>query len=409
IQSSMTKNEKTRARVEQRISAIDRDAWQLCATNSSNKLCNPFISYDFLDILEESGCVAADTGWLPQHIVIEDKSGAVAACMPCYIKGHSQGEYVFDHAWADALERAGGQYYPKLQISSPFSPVTGPRMLVRPGEDVDSYRAMLAGAAVQLMEHYEASSVHMTFLPEDEARFLESQGFLTRNDQQFHWFNDGYGGFEDFLESLSARKRKTIRRERRGARENDISIEWITGSDLREEHWDAFFAFYLDTGTRKWGRPYLNRTFFSLLGARMAKHTLLIMAKRDGKYIAGALNILGDNAIFGRHWGCVEDHPFLHFEICYYQAIDYAIEHGLGRVEAGAQGPHKLARGYLPVTTHSVHFIAHSGLRDAVAHHLRGEREHVAFESRILARHSPYRKGQRSDRTSIRLDLAGKS
>lgn len=405
----MSEKDQAKVRIEQRIRSIDRDAWQSCASNSAEKLCNPFISYDFLDILEESNCVSAETGWLPQHIVVEDDAGGVAACMPCYIKGHSQGEYVFDHAWADALERAGGQYYPKLQISSPFSPVTGPRMLVRPGEDIDACRTMLASAAVQLMEHYEASSVHLTYLPEENARFLENLGFLIRNDQQFHWFNNDYSTFDDFLNSLSARKRKTIRRERRGALENDISIEWITGSDLTEDHWDAFYGFYLDTGTKKWGRPYLNRTFFSLLGERMADETLLIMAKRDGDYIAGALNLIGDNAIFGRHWGCVEDHPFLHFEVCYYQAIEYAIKHGLERVEAGAQGPHKLARGYVPVTTHSAHFIAHTGLRDAVAHHLRSEREHVAFEAKILERHTPYRKGERSDRETLKLDLESKS
>jgi len=405
----MNRIEKPTVRIAQRINTIDRDAWDLCSGNAKTGFGNPFVSYDFLDILEESECVAADVGWLPQHVVVDDACGSVTACMPCYLKGHSQGEYVFDHAWADALERAGGQYYPKLQVSSPFSPVTGPRLLVRPGEDIDTQRRLLASAGLQLMDHYNTSSLHMTFMPENEARFLESQDFLLRNDQQFHWFNKDYDGFDDFLADLSARKRKTIRRERRDALANDIAIEWITGSDLTEDHWDAFFAFYMDTGARKWGRPYLNRTFFSLLGERMADRTVLIMAKRDGRYIAGALNLLGDNAIFGRHWGMVEDHPFLHFEVCYYQAIDFAIQNGLERVEAGAQGPHKLARGYLPVTTYSAHAIAHSGLRDAVARHLSGEREHIAFENRVLASHTPYRKDKRSDRAALKLDAGDKS
>ncbi len=405
----MKNRDKAKIHVEQRIHSIDRADWQACAERDVKTPGNPFISFDFLDILEESGCVSAETGWYPQHIVVENPKGKISACMPCYLKVHSQGEYVFDQAWADALERAGGNYYPKIQISSPFSPVTGPRMLVRPGEDTEQNRVILASSALQLMEHYEASSVHLTFLPEKEARTLEGEGFLLRNDQQFHWFNEGYDSFDDFLENLSARKRKTIRRERRGALQKTIEIEWVTGSDLSEEHWDAFFAFYVDTGAKKWGRPYLSRSFFSLLGERMADQTLLVLAKRDGKYIAGALNLIGDNALFGRHWGCTEDHPFLHFEICYYQAIEYAIQNGLGRVEAGAQGPHKLARGYVPVTTTSAHYIAHSGLRDAVAHHLRGEREHVAFESKILETHTPYRKGKRSDRYALKLDLKSKS
>ena len=392
----MSKQEVT-VRIEQRISAIDAEMWNACALASDSDAkastgFNPFISHEFLNALEESGCVKAETGWLPQHLVVEDSSGVIAACMPCYLKGHSQGEYVFDHGWADALERTGHAYYPKLQASIPFSPVNGPRFLVATDKDIQLYRKAMLDALLQLNGHFDSSSIHLTFLPKDQWDFLGEQGFLLRTDQQFHWVNRGYGTFDDFLGDLASRKRKAIRREREKAAESGCTIEWLTGNDILESHWDSFFQFYLDTGARKWGRPYLNRTFFSLLGERLRQSILLIMVRRDGNYIAGALNLFGGGTLYGRHWGCIEDLPFLHFETCYYQAIEYAIQNKFVRVEAGAQGPHKLARGYLPVTTYSAHHIAHEGLRNAVAQHLRGEREHLEIEARYLGDHSPFRK-----------------
>jgi uncharacterized protein len=391
------KEQGIKVRVEQRVSAISADAWNACARASDAEASpeqgfNPFVSYEFLNALEESGCVTAETGWLPQHLVVEDKSGNIAGCMPCYLKGHSQGEYVFDHAWADALERGGVSYYPKLQVSVPFSPVNGPRFLIGPDHDIARSRKTIVDALLQLNEHFDSSSIHLTFLPKDQWDFLGKQGFLQRTDQQFHWFNKGYEAFDDFLGDLSSRKRKNIRREREKAAASGCTFEWLTGNDIKEHHWDAFYQFYLDTGARKWGRPYLNRTFFSLLGERLKQSVLLIMVKRDGDYIAGALNLFGGGTLYGRHWGCVEDLPFLHFETCYYQAIEYAIANKFNRVEAGAQGPHKLARGYLPVTTYSAHYIAHEGLRNAVAQYLRGEREHLEIETRYLGQHSPFRK-----------------
>ncbi len=386
-----------KVRVEQRISAIDADAWNACARASDAEAnpeqgFNPFVSHEFLNALEEAGCVKAETGWLPQHLVVEDKSGDIAACMPCYLKGHSQGEYVFDHAWADALERGGISYYPKLQVSVPFSPVNGPRFLIGPDQDALHYQKVMVDALLQLNEHFDSSSIHLTFLPEDQWNFLGEQGFLLRTDQQFHWFNQGYETFDHFLSELASRKRKGIRREREKSAASGCTFEWLTGDDITESHWDAFYQFYLDTGVRKWGRPYLNRTFFSLLGEKLKQSILLIMVRRDGDYIAGALNLFGGGTLYGRHWGCVEDLPFLHFETCYYQAIEYAIANKFNRVEAGAQGPHKLARGYLPVTTYSAHYIAHEGLRNAVAQHLRGEREHLEIEVQYLGQHSPFRK-----------------
>ncbi len=357
------KDQGVKVRVEQRISAIPADAWNACARASDAEASkeqgfNPFVSHEFLNALEESECVKAETGWLPQHLVVEDPAGNVAACMPCYLKGHSQGEYVFDHAWADALERGGISYYPKLQVSVPFSPVNGPRFLVGPDKNIAHCRKAMVDALLQLNGHFDASSIHLTFLPRDQWDFLGKQGFLQRTDQQFHWFNRGYETFDDFLGDLSSRKRKNIRREREKASESNCAFEWLTGDDIKETHWDAFYQFYLDTSARKWGRPYLNRTFFSLLGERLKRSVLLIMVRRDGDYIAGALNLFGGGTLYGRHWGCVEDLSFLHFETCYYQAIEYAIAHKFNRVEAGAQGPHKLARGYLPVTTYSAHYIA---------------------------------------------------
>jgi len=354
---------------------------------------NPFITHDFLWSLEETSCSVPRTGWAPCHLALEDANDGICGLVPAYLKNHSQGEYVFDHGWADAFERAGGRYYPKLQISVPFTPATGRRLLLKPGPDWEHRAALLAAGIRQAAEKFDASSAHLTFLPEDEAGFLEDQHFLHRTDQQFHWANAGYGSFEDFLDALSARKRKTIRRERRDAAASGLTFEWVTGADITEDHWDAFFHFYMDTGSRKWGRPYLNRPFFSVVGERMAERILLVLARRGGRIIAGALNFIGSDTLYGRYWGAIEHLPFLHFEVCYYQAIDFAIAHGLAYVEAGAQGTHKLARGYLPVTTHSAHFIVHPGLRDAVARYLDQEREAVAEENEMLRQMAPFRRG----------------
>ncbi len=354
---------------------------------------NPFLSHDFLESLEASGCVGNATGWLPRHMLLQDDTGAVLGAVPAYLKSHSQGEYVFDHGWADAFYRAGGEYYPKLQISVPFTPATGRRFLTGPGINRQSGIQALAAGLVQVCQRTGASSVHATFLTRPEWDFLGDLGYLRRTDQQFHWENQGYESFDAFLSDLASRKRKAIRKERREALSADgIEVEWVTGSDLTEAHWDAFYEFYMDTGGRKWGRPYLNRTFFSLINERLAERTLLVLAKRHGRYIAGALNFIGSDTLFGRHWGCTEHHPFLHFELCYYQAIDFAIERGLKRVEAGAQGAHKLARGYLPTTTYSAHWIAHEGLHEAVADFLEHERVAVERENEALAEHAPFKK-----------------
>ncbi|MCO5733928.1 GNAT family N-acetyltransferase [Rhizobium sp. SSA_523] len=365
---------------------------------------NPFLSQAFLSALEQSGCATTRTGWLAHHLLLEDAEGALLGAVPGYLKSHSQGEYVFDHAWADAFERAGGQYYPKLQCTIPFTPATGPRLLVRGDQPAHPLQATLSSGLAEVTRQLGVSSAHVTFLPEEELPFFEEAGFLHRTDQQFHFINRGYGSHDDFLAELSSAKRKNLRKERRTALENGISIDWLTGADLTEEIWDQFFAFYMDTGSRKWGRPYLNREFYSLIGERMAEDILLVMAKRDGRYIAGAINFIGDEVLFGRHWGCIEDHPFLHFEVCYHQAIDFALAHKLKRVEAGAQGQHKLARGYLPVTTHSAHYITHPGLRRAVADYLKQERREVEYTGEIMTEHSPFRKGERQEPITIEKD-----
>jgi predicted N-acyltransferase len=345
-----------------------------------------------LSALEVSGSATARTGWQPQHLVAEADDGSVLGVCPCYLKSHSRGEYVFDAGWAEAYEHAGGRYYPKLQVSVPFTPATGPRLMARPGAGANATREALAAGLVALTERRGASSVHTTFLPKDEADLLAARGFLQRTDQQFHWDNAGYSSFEGFLAALSARKRKLVKRERRDALSNGISIHWLTGSDLTEDVWDAFFAFYMDTGSRKWGRPYLTRSFFSIIGETMRDRVLMVMAKRNGRWIAGAINFIGSDILYGRHWGAVEEHPFLHFEVCYYQAIDYAIAHKLKRVEAGAQGEHKLARGYMPVTTYSAHYIADPGLRSAIEDYLTRERRYVAAAGEELAALAPFRK-----------------
>jgi predicted N-acyltransferase len=367
------------------------DPGQSCTTSTSGY--NPFVSHAFFSAVEASGSACARTGWGPRHLVAR-LGGKVAGIVPCYLKTHSQGEYVFDRGWADAYERAGGRYYPKLQVSVPFTPATGPRLLVRGGLDDEQIRSALASGLMALCGATKASSVHVTFARETEAKFLAEHGFLQRNDQQFHWRNQGYGSFEDFLNSLNSRHRKAIRRERRDAlADSGITIHALNGGDITEDAWDAFFAFYMETGSRKWGRPYLTRSFFSLIGENMSKDVLLVMARRNGRWIAGAINFIGSDTLFGRNWGAIEHHPFLHFEVCYYQAIDFAIRRGLKTVEAGAQGEHKLARGYLPQTTYSAHYIADPGLRRAVADYLRHERAYVAEAGRELTDAGPFRKG----------------
>ena len=381
---------KATVTVHRRIAEIGKAAWDACASHQDHA-ANPFISFDFLDCLEESGCAVERAGWGPQHLAVRDDCGAVAAVTPLYLKSHSQGEYIFDHAWADAYERAGGRYYPKLVSASPFSPVTGPRLLVREGVDRELGRGRLVNAALTLCERFGASTLGINFPLSDEWDFLVRLGLLGRQNQQYHWLNQGYATFEEFLAALSSGRRKTIRRERRDAVAG-LEVQCLTGRDLTEEHWDAFFAFYMDTGSRKWGRPYLNRRFFSLLGERMADRVLLVMARRRGRWIAGAFNLIGGDCLYGRNWGCLEEVPFLHFELCYYQAIQYAIEHGLARVEAGAQGQHKIARGYLPTAVYSAHYIADPALRAPVARFLEQERAAVQGEMDWLAEeYSPFR------------------
>jgi uncharacterized protein len=367
---------------------------------------NPFVSFDFLRIVEESGCAVRKTGWQGHHLRLEDADGTLLGAVPCYVKSHSQGEYVFDHGWADAFERAGGNYYPKLQASVPFTPATGPRLLVNRNADAASVKAALAQGLRQVAEAVGVSSAHVTFAEQGDMAALQKAGFLARTDQQFHFLNEGYSTYDDFLATLASRKRKALKKERREALSSGITIDWLTGRDLTEKVWDDFFAFYMDTGGRKWGRPYLNRKFFSLVGERMADDVLLVMAKRNGRHIAGAINFIGSETLYGRNWGCIEDHPFLHFEVCYHQAIDFAIAKGLKVVEAGAQGEHKLARGYRPVTTNSAHFIAHAGLREAVGDYLKRERREVARMSEYLEEHGPFRKDelQVSERSSSNKD-----
>ena len=382
-----------RATIHPSTASIPAAVWNSLVPSSDGRSDNPFLDHAFFAALEESGCADRRTGWQPQHILLSDGSGEPIGLMPLFLKSHSMGEYVFDHGWANALERAGGSYYPKLQCSVPFTPVTAPKLLV-PSND-PAVRAALLSAAQQLAIQRNASSVHATFVPESEADAIGAEGWLHRVDTQFHWHNHGFSTFDDFLETLSSRKRKTIKRERRDALADGLEVKWLSGNDLREEHWDAFYEFYEDTGARKWGRPYLNREFFSRLNETMADRIVLMLACDGPAAIAGAINFLGKDRIYGRNWGCTREVPFLHFELCYYQAIDYAIAYKLDVVEAGAQGEHKLARGYAPATTHSVHWIAHPGLREAVADFLDHEREAVEQNQELLEQFTPFRKGDR--------------
>jgi hypothetical protein len=410
-------NAELRIRISQSLTEVDASAWNSCCgttiapaikvqheikLTSEDNFCpqlstrgyppNPFVSHEFLSALEDSKSVGGRTGWQPRHLFAEDSEGNLLGGAPCYVKTHSRGEYVFDHGWAEAFESAGGDYYPKLQVAVPFTPVTGPRLLAGTGPQTEAIRNVLATALVELTTANELSSAHVTFLSEPEWHALGQRGFLQRTDQQFHWENAGYANFEDFLNRLASRKRKAIRRERKEALDANVDVCWLTGTDLTEAVWDDFFGFYMETGSRKWGRPYLTREFFSIVGQKMRDRILLVMARRAGRWIAGAINFIGADTLYGRNWGAREHHPFLHFELCYYQAIDYAIANGLKRVEAGAQGEHKLARGYLPHSTYSAHFIANPALRRAVADYLSRERVYVQAAAEELAAAAPFRK-----------------
>jgi len=370
------------ARIVPGVASVVPGDWDACAGGG-----NPFVGHTFLSILEESGSATARAGWQPVPVIVDGADGRPAAIAPAYAKSHSQGEYVFDHAWADAWEHAGGTYYPKLQVAVPFTPVPGPRLLLRE----ESAAPALIAALEAVTDQHGLSSAHATFVSPEQAPLFEQAGWLIRAGTQFHWRNRGYERFDDFLADLASRKRKAIRRERAAALDG-LTVRHVTGSDLTEADWDAFWAFYQDTGSRKWGRPYLTRAFFSLLGERMADQVLLILAERHGRPIAGALNLIGADTLYGRYWGCTEDVPFLHFELCYYQAIHAAIARGLATVEAGAQGEHKLARGYEPTPTWSAHYIPDPAFRRAVADFLVREREAVAADRDLLAEMTPFRK-----------------
>ena len=371
------------AEIARGVAPLPAAEWDAC-----NPSGNPFLSHAFLSAMEDSGSVGPGSGWSPAPVVIRDANGKIAAALPSYLKSHSQGEYVFDQSWAHAFESAGGRYYPKLQIAAPFSPVPGPRLLLRD----DVLAAPLLSAAETLVVQNGLSSAHATFVAPDQIALFGDAGWLIRTDSQFHWKNRDYGSFDDFLGALSSRKRKNIRKERAAA-QGAVRIERFSGADISTEYWDAFWQFYQDTGARKWGTPYLTRSAFDLLGQRMGDAVVLVLAFDGDMAIAGALNLLGPDTIYGRYWGALTDVPFLHFELCYYQAIDIAIERGLATVEAGAQGSHKLARGYEPTATYSAHFIADEGFRDAVHDFLEREREAVAQEIEFLNDMGPFRKG----------------
>ncbi|PCH95713.1 MAG: GNAT family N-acetyltransferase [Rhodobacteraceae bacterium] len=377
------------------LSDISQKDWDICAVQGSRRARDPFTTYRFLKALEDSGSVGAGSGWGP-HYLIARQGDQVIAVMPLYAKSHSQGEYIFDHNWAQAYESSGGDYYPKLQAAVPFTPVTGRRFLCRAGFDATG-RAALVKGLMQMTADNGLSSIHITFCDADEYAAGTQMGLLPRLGQQFHWLNDNYQTFDDFLGALSSRKRKNIRKERIGAQGFGGRIVQLTGDDLKAEHFDAFWQFYQDTGARKWGTPYLTRAFFDIALETLRDDILLIMCELDGRWVAGALNIIGDDCLYGRYWGASQHLPFMHFEVCYYQAIDYAIKHGLARVEAGAQGEHKLARGYLPKPTYSLHWINDAGFRDAVAHYLDAERDAIDEEIEVLTDYGPFKKYQGED------------
>ena len=380
------------------LSQIAAEEWDACAcpeVADGGRAHDPFTTHRFLKAFEDSRSVGPGTGWDPRYMTAE-MDGQIIACAPLYAKSHSQGEYIFDHNWSHAWERAGGRYYPKLQIAVPFTPATGRRFLTRPGFEAEGISALVQGA-VQVASENQLSSLHITFCTEAEAIAGEQIGLLRRRTQQYHWENRGYADFDGFLADLSSRKRKTIRKERERAQGFGGTIHQLTGDQIQPEHWDAFWTFYQDTGARKWGTPYLTRKFFNLAQERLRDDILLVLAERDGRWVAGAMNVIGRDTLYGRYWGCVEDHPCLHFELCYYQAMDYAIAQGMTRVEAGAQGEHKLARGYLPVYTHSLHWIADPGFSDAIARYLEAEAKAVGQDIEVLTSYGPFRKDTTED------------
>ncbi len=380
-------SESLAVKVVSRIAEVPAADWDACAGG------NPFVSHAFLDALEESGSATAETGWLPQHLVLPDPKGGLLGCAPLYLKNHSYGEYVFDWNWADAYERAGGRYYPKLQCSVPFTPATGPRLLVHPTAEREEVMAGLTAAMLELARRHQASSLHITFPPEAQFDALGRFGLLQRLGVQYHWQNRGYAAFDDFLDALASRKRKAIRKERRKVAESGIRLRALTGGEIEPRHWDAFFEFYMATADRKWGQPYLTREFFHLLGERLTDRVVLMLADYQGEPVAGALNLKSGDTLYGRNWGALGRFRFLHFETCYYQAIDYAIAHGLKYVEAGAQGEHKIQRGYLPTATYSAHWIADANFSRAVEEFLARERAAVEQEIAYLADHSPFKEG----------------
>ena len=394
-----TSNDSLTVTMHSAIAEIAEADWDACACPEAadgGPPRDPFTTHRFLKALEDSGSVGAGTGWDPHHLAVR-QDGRLIAVAPCYAKGHSQGEYIFDHGWADAWERAGGRYYPKLQVAVPFTPATGRRFLTRPGHEAEG-RAALIAALTQVVAENRLSSAHVTFCTEAEATAGEAMGLLRRRTQQFHWENRGYADFDGFLADLASRKRKAIRKERATAQGFGGTIRQLSGPEIGAEHWDAMWAFYQDTGSRKWGRPYLTRAFFDLAADRLSGDVLMVVAERGGRPVAGALNLIGRDTLYGRYWGCVEDHACLHFECCYYRAIDAAIARGLARVEAGAQGEHKLARGYLPAETHSLHWIADRGFRSAVARFLDQEGAMVGQEIAVLTDYGPFRKATSEDR-----------
>ena len=372
------------------INEILAEDWDACAGPD-----DPFCSHAFLAALEESGSVSLETGWLPHHIALENGANDILAVAPLYLKNHSYGEYVFDWAWADALHRAGGKYYPKLQLAIPFTPVTGRRFLIRQNLSTSKQReikqTMLSGL-IKLAEKLQVSSFHITFPSKEEWDIFGQNGLLKRTDRQFHWINNGFVTFEDFLTTLSSRKRKGIRKERRTVLENNIVVHFLTGEKIKKHHWDSFFSFYQNTADKKWGQAYLNRSFFLQIGKNLGKNLLLVMAEKEGRFVGGALNLIGKDALFGRYWGCLEEFKFLHFEICYYRSMDFAIKNCLRRVEAGAQGHHKLQRGYLPSPTYSAHWIANDAFKKAIAHYLEEETRAINGEIKSLNKLSPFKK-----------------
>jgi predicted N-acyltransferase len=385
-----------------RVADIPAGDWDACAAPEAadgGRPVDPFTTHRFLKALEDSRSVGTGTGWQPRHLVAR-QNGTVIAVAPAYAKGHSQGEYIFDHNWAHAWERAGGRYYPKLQCAVPFTPATGRRFLTRPGHEATG-RAALVEGLVRVAADARMSSAHVTFCTADEAAAGAAMGMLPRVTQQYHWFNRGYADFDAFLADLASRKRKTVRKERQVAQGFGGTIRVLTSDDLKPHHWDAFWAFYQDTGSRKWGTPYLTRAFFDRVQDSLRDDALLVLAERDGRPVAGALNFIGRDCLYGRYWGCVEDHPCLHFELCYYQAIDWAIRHGLARVEAGAQGEHKIARGYLPVEIHSLHWLADAGFSRAVSDYLKAERAAVGREIEVLTGYGPFRRSDADEAREV--------